>query len=92
MDFLDSVLPVYVDYLGRYESEPGYVEGAPDVMRELLERGVQDHKRFLPNAELTVDRGKIFIKDENQVGNENSLEFNVLDVNTTVWCHLKEDN
>ena len=31
---LDSVLPVFVDYLGRFESEPGYVETSADIARE----------------------------------------------------------
>ena len=35
MDLLDSVLPVFVDYLGRFESEPGYVETSADIARDL---------------------------------------------------------
>ena len=34
MEVLDSVLPVFVDYLGRFESEPGYVETSADIARE----------------------------------------------------------
>ena len=58
--------PVFVDYLGRFESEPGYVETSSDIARELVERGVEDPKRFVPNAELTVERERIVIRDQTQ--------------------------
>lgn len=67
IDQLDSSLPVYVDYLGRYETDPGFVENAADVMKALIERGV-DERRFLPNGELTVEEdggsGRVVVRDE----------------------------
>ena len=45
---------------------PGYVETSSDIARELVERGVEDPKRFVPNAELTVERERIVIRDEEQ--------------------------
>jgi hypothetical protein len=61
MDELDAVLPVYVDYLGRFEAD-GHVLEAADVMRELLDRGVQeDH--FLPNGELTIASSQVILRD-----------------------------
>ena len=38
----------------------------PPLSRELIERGVDDPKRFVPNAELTVERERIVIRDEEQ--------------------------
>ena len=38
----------------------------PPATRELVERGVEDPKRFVPNAELTVERERIVIRDEEQ--------------------------
>ena len=38
----------------------------PPATRELVERGVEDPKRFVPNAELTVERDRIVIRDEEQ--------------------------
>ncbi len=95
MDFLDSVLPTYVDYLGRFESEPGYVESASDVMREMLERGVQDPKRFLPNAELSIERGKIYVRDGNQVFAKllaKSLQCTLKEAFSDAWHLIQSDN
>ena len=72
MDFLDAVLPIFVDYLGRFELEPGAVEGPADVMNELLTRGVVD-KRFLPNGEITIAADRLILKDNLQRVSE-SLE------------------
>ncbi len=63
MNFLDSVLPIYVDYLGRYEWQSGEVESAADVMRTLLERGVTDRRNFLPNGEVSAQDGSLVLRD-----------------------------
>lgn len=65
MEFLDAVLPIFVDYLGRFEGEPGAIERPSDVMTELLANGVTD-KRFLPNGELSVVDGRLVLKDNLQ--------------------------
>ena len=69
MNFLDSVLPIYVDYLGRYEFAGGELETAADVMRTLLERGVTDRRNFLPNGELSAQGPELVLRDNvRQVG------------------------
>jgi hypothetical protein len=65
MEALDAVLPVYVDYLGRFELQPEFIETPEDVLRELLERGVTD-KRFLPGGELSVNKGYLVLRDNIQ--------------------------
>lgn len=62
MNELDSVLPVYVDYLGQFEAGVGGVETPQDVLLHLISHGVQQ-KRFLPNGELIVSGGKIILRD-----------------------------
>lgn len=62
MNVLDSVLPVYVDYLGQFEKGLAGVETPHDVLVHLIKHGVQQ-KRFLPNGELIVSGGKIILRD-----------------------------
>ncbi|TRY75328.1 hypothetical protein TCAL_08322 [Tigriopus californicus] len=62
MDFLDRVLPVYVDYLGSFESVPHDLEDGHDVMKHLLDHGVQS-PQFVPNAEIIFTQDHILIKD-----------------------------
>ena len=62
MDVLDAVLPIFVDYLGSFEEEKGQIEKPSDVMKHLLDHGVQEQK-FLPNGELVVSTGQIVLKD-----------------------------
>ncbi len=71
MNFLDSVLPIYVDYLGRYDWVPGEVESPADVMKALLDRGVTDRRNFLPNGEVSSSGqdGNLMLRDNvRQVG------------------------
>ena len=57
MDMIDSVLPVYIDYLGQFEQDRNGVSTPHDVLIELMNKGVQK-KKFLHNAELNVSGGK----------------------------------
>ena len=50
-----------------------------DVARELVERGVEDPKRFVPNAELTVERERIVIRDEGQVSDPGAIKLDHLE-------------
>ena len=74
MDFLDAVLPIFVDYLGRYESDDGSINGPQDVMNELLTRGVVD-RRFLPNGEISLVADRLILKDNLQRVRENYVPF-----------------
>ena len=63
MDFfdLDTMLPVYVDYLGSFERGVNGVDVATDVMKDLVDHGVQD-QRFVPAAEMSFNRDQLIIR------------------------------
>jgi len=62
-----------VDYLGRWEVEEG-METAPDLMRDLLKRGLQTDY-FVPQAELVFREDEVMLLDPN---GQNK---------TVVWTH-----
>jgi len=57
-----QVLPVYVDYLGRFPYKQNLLETPADAMKQLLDVGVTD-KRFLPNGELSSEAGRLILRD-----------------------------
>jgi|688.fasta_scaffold1208186_1 hypothetical protein len=63
MDFfdLDTMLPVFVDYLGSFERGVNGIDVTTDVMKELVDHGVQT-QRFVPGAEMSFNRDQIIIR------------------------------
>ena len=62
MDELEAVLPYFVDYLGRFPYGFGEARSSHDVMRLLLESGVNEDD-FLPNGELTIFEDTMVLTD-----------------------------
>lgn len=62
MDELEAVLPFFVDYLGCFPYGYGGARSGPDVMRLLLENGVNEDD-FLPNGELIMLEDTLVLTD-----------------------------
>ena len=61
---LDMVLPIYVDYLGRFEyDKEEKIVTAGDALSELLRGGIQE-KLYIKNGELNfVEHGRLILKN-----------------------------
>ena len=71
MDFLDKVLPFYVDYLGRFEyDKEEKVLNATDALSELLRSGAQQ-KVLVTNAEINLSDDRLILTNADRVCNKN---------------------
>ena len=67
MDALDRVLPLYADYLGRFEhDEEEKIRCATDALSELLRSGAQQ-KVFIENAEVKFSNEQLIVANSNGV-------------------------
>lgn len=69
MDFtdLDKVLPIYVEYLGRFEyDQDEKILSATDVLSELLYRGAQE-KAYVKNGELNFTEHRLVLRNIDRV-------------------------
>ena len=71
MDFLDKVLPCYVDYLGRFEyDKEEKILNATDALSELLRSGIQQ-KVLVRNAEINFSDEQLILTNADRVCNYN---------------------
>ena len=67
MDALDRVLPLYADYLGRFEhDEEEKIRCATDALSELLRSGAQQ-KVYIENAEVKFSNEQLIVANSNGV-------------------------
>ena len=75
MDALDRVLPLYADYLGRFEhDEEEKIRCATDALSELLRSGAQQ-KVFIENAEVKFSNEQLIVANSNGV--REYLDYNI---------------
>ena len=71
MDFLDKVLPFYVDYLARFEyDKEEKILNATDALSELLRSGAQQ-KVVVRNAEINYSDDRLIVTNSDRVCNAN---------------------
>ena len=75
MDALDRVLPLYADYLGRFEhDEEEKIKCATDALSELLRSGAQQ-KVYIENAEVKFSNEQLIVANSNGV--REYLDYNI---------------
>ena len=75
MDALDRVLPLYADYLGRFEhDEEEKIRCATDALSELLRSGAQQ-KVYIENAEVKFSNEQLIVANSNGV--REYLDYNI---------------
>jgi len=81
MDALDRVLPLYADYLGRFEhDEEEKIRCATDALSELLRSGAQQ-KVYIENAEVKFSNEQLIVANSNGV-----REFQTYCTKYNVFC------
>lgn len=58
---LDSMLPIYVDYLGFFDRGIDGIDEAADAMKDLIDHGVTG-RRFVPGAEMSFTKDQIILR------------------------------
>ena len=58
---LDSMLPIYVDYLGFVDRGIDGIEEASDAMKDLIDHGVTG-RRFVPGAEMSFTKDQMILR------------------------------
>ena len=87
MDFLDldTVLPFYVDYLGRFEyDKEEKILNATDALSELLHSGVQE-KVYVKNAEFNFTEDRLILTNAERV--RTNFSINTILYLNKIWTY-----